>query len=340
MRSKGPTRTSRALPRRFRRARLLIMGCGDVGLRLSALLAGRVTVVASSRRPEQRARIRALGATPVDPTPGRRLAALARWQVYLIPPPRDGDDDPLLARHLAARLGRPPAGPPSLSLGHPGGGRSVQSLSRPDPRPSARIVYASTTGVFGDARGARLTETSPAQPDSDRAIRRLAAERALRAACLPRSGPGTALRASILRVPGIYAHDRLPLERLRRGLPCLTEADDGYSNHIHADDLARALWLSLMRAPTARLYIASDGHDMKMGDYFTRVARATGLPVPPRLPAAEVRRQVSPMMWSFMRESRRLDNKRLLRELRLRLQYPSIDHTLAGLPEPDAAAAS
>ncbi|MEZ5657241.1 MAG: NAD-dependent epimerase/dehydratase family protein [Burkholderiaceae bacterium] len=307
MRSNGHGHSRRrALPRRLRRGRLLILGCGDVGLRLCRALAGRLTVLASSRRPEQRARIRALGARAVSPGSGRDLAALAHWQIYLVPPPPEGDDDPSLVRYLAGAL------------------RAAARSSR-----RIRLAYSSTTGVFGDARGARLSETSPAYPTSGRARRRLAAEQALRAASRPRGWPG--LRASILRVPGIYGHDRLPLERLRKRLPCLTEAEDGYSNHIHGDDLARALWLANLRAPAARLYIASDGQDMKMGDYFERVARAAGLPPPPRLSASEIREQVSPMMWSFMRESRRLDNARLLRELGLRLQYPSVDHTLARL---------
>lgn len=301
----------------MRRARLLIVGCGDVGLRMVAALASQVKIIATSRRAEQRARIRALGATPLAPGAGRRLAGLARWQVYLVPPPPEGRDDPLLAAHLAGTL------------------RAARSGG-----PPATLVYSSTTGVFGDARGERLSETSAPRPASARAVRRLAAETRLRRAARPASGraarpasggPGrgaAALRPVILRVPGIYAHDRLPLERLRRGTPCLEPAADGYSNHIHADDLARLLWIGLFRGGSTRLYIASDGQDLKMGDYFTQVAAATGLAPPPRLPAPDVEAAVTPMAWSFMRESRRLDNRRMLAELRPRLRYPTVESTL------------
>src|SRR5690606_22838243 len=179
------------------------------------------------------------------------------------------------------------------------------------------LVYCGTTGVYGDAAGARFDETRPIAPRSERAHRRASAERQLRA--LARRGRA---RVALLRVPGIYANDRLPLERLGRGTPAIIEAEDGYSNHIHADDLAQLLWLALFRAGNCRVYNAVDSAELRMGDWFDRVADATGLPRPPRASRASVRELVSPALWSFMAESRRISNRRLLRELRARLQYP------------------
>lgn len=135
-------------------------------------------------------------------------------------------------------------------------------------------------------------------------------------------------RTIVLRIPGIYGHDRLPLERLRAGLPRLAPGEDVYTNHIEIGDLARALERALYRGKPQRVIHAADGQDLKMGDYFDAVAEAAGLPHPPRLPAAEVRKAVSAAMWSFMQESRRLDNRRLRTELGVRLRYPSVRDAL------------
>ncbi len=132
------------------------------------------------------------------------------------------------------------------------------------------------------------------------------------------------MRVAILRAPGIYAADRLPLDRLQRGDPVLTDDDDVFTNHIHAEDLARLACLALFRAPAGRVYNATDDSDLKMGDYFDAVADAFGLPRPPRLPRGEIAQRLSPLTLSFMSESRRLDNRRLKRELCAGLRYPTI----------------
>ena len=140
-------------------------------------------------------------------------------------------------------------------------------------------------------------------------------------------------RLGILRVPGIYADDRLPVERLQKGLPALLEAEDVYTNHIHAEDLARIIALAIFRAQPGRVYHAVDDTDLRMGDYFDTVADALSLPRPPRLPRAELERQVSPMMLSFMSESRRLSNQRIKGELGFRLRYPRVADALAGMQD-------
>ena len=285
---------------RARRPVLLIVGCGDIGLRVARLLRARWRVLALSSSPARLPLLRSAGALPLlgdlDDTPSLgRLAALADAVLHLAPPPGDGNCDPR-TRHL------------------------LQALAR-SPR-VRRLVYASTTGVYGDAAGARFDETRAVNPTTDRARRRVDAEALVR-----HHGRAFGVRVSILRVPGIYAFDRDggdPRDRVRRGAPLLVPQDDVYTNHIHADDLARACVAALLRGAPQRIYHVSDGHDMKMGEHFDAVADAFGLPRAPRLTHAEAARVLSPLQMSFLAESRRLDNRRLREELRLRLSYPSV----------------
>jgi nucleoside-diphosphate-sugar epimerase len=279
---------------------LLIVGCGDVGLRVLRLLRGRWRVLALTSSPARRAELRAAGAVPLagnldEPATLQRLAGLADAVLHLAPPPLQGASDPRTAALLSAlaRQGR------------------VQ-----------RIVYGSTSGVYGDAGGARFDETRAVHPTTDRARRRVDAERRLR-------WYGRAFGASVtvLRIPGIYAADRPgghPRERLLRGTPVLREADDVFTNHIHADDLARACVAALHRGWPQRVIHASDDTELRMGDYFDLAADLCGMPRPPRLARDDASRQLSPMLMSFMSESRRLDNRRLTHELGLRLRYPTV----------------
>lgn len=283
---------------RFNKPRLLIVGCGDVGMRLLPLVRERFRVFAVTSQPARRAELRAAGAVPIvadldRPETLRRLARLAPWVVHLAPPPRQGALD-LRTRNLTAIL---PEG--------------------------THVVYISTSGVYGDRGGALIDETAPRAARNPRARRRVDAEQVLRAWAV-----GTGGQVSILRAPGIYAAERLPLERLRQGTPALAAADDVYTNHIHADDLARLALLALFRARPGRAYNASDDTHMKMGEYFDLVADAFGLPRPPRLPRAELEKAVSPMLLSFMSESRRLDNRRIRRELRARLHHPRVEEAV------------
>ncbi|ALU90509.1 nucleoside-diphosphate-sugar epimerase [Herbaspirillum rubrisubalbicans M1] len=279
--------------------RVLILGCGDVGLRLLPLLLPRYRVLAVTSQPGRCAELRAAGAVPVladldHPLSLGRLARLAPTIVHLAPPQSEGRLD-RRTRNLAAIL---PEG--------------------------ARLVYISTTGVYGDCAGASFDETRRVHPQNTRAVRRVDAETVLRAWARRRHG-----KLSILRVPGIYAVDRLPLERLHKGLPALSAAEDVYTNHIHADDLARVAAAALRLGAPNRIYHAVDDSDLKMADYFDLVADAAGLSRPPRLPRSELERNVSPMMLSFMSESRRLENRRIKEELGVRLRYPDVPSLLA-----------
>ena len=278
--------------------RLLIVGCGDVGLRLLPLLCGRFRLFALSRSPQRHALLRSLGVTPLAgdldrPDSLARLAGLSHDIVHFAPPPGAGEHDMRTANLIRAL-------------------RKARSIPQ-------RLVYISTSGVYGDCSGALVGEHAPLRPQTDRARRRLDAERRLRA-----YGLGSGVAVVILRVPGIYAADRLPLERLRAGTPALAEGDDAYTNHVHAEDLARIVQAALARGRRQRAYNACDGHWIKTGAYFDLVAERFGLPRPPRVSREEAERRLPESSMSFLRESRRLDNRRLLRELRLRLHYPSV----------------
>jgi len=279
--------------------RLLLLGCGDVGMRMLPLLRAHYRVLAVTSQPQRCAELRAAGAVPLladldQPATLARLARLAQIIVHLAPPQASGTTD-RRTRNLAAIL--------------------------PE---RARLVYISTTGVYGDCGGARFDETRPVRPSNARAQRRVDAEQVLRAWARRCGG-----RLAILRVPGIYAQDRLPLERLQKGTPALIAEEDVYTNHIHADDLARIAAAAIYRARPLRVYHAVDDSDMKMGDYFDAVAQALKLPAPPRLPRSALQQQVSPVMLSFMSESRRLRNDRLRQELAVRLRYATVADLLA-----------
>jgi nucleoside-diphosphate-sugar epimerase len=282
------------------RKRLLILGCGDVGMRMLPMLCDRYRVFAVTSQEARCAELRAAGAVPIvadldAPQTLARLGRLARTIVHLAPPQSDGPKD-RRTRNLTAIL--------------------------PD---RAALTYVSTTGVYGDCAGALVDETRMVNPRNARAMRRVDAEQVLR-----KWARRSHSRLTILRVPGIYADDRLPVERLQKGTPALRPEDDVYTNHIHADDLARAIVAAMLHGQPCRVYHAVDDTQMKMGEYFDAVADARGLPRPPRLPRAELEKAVSPMLLSFMSESRRLSNRRMKEELGVRLRYANVSQALGG----------
>ena len=284
----------------FSQPTLLVVGCGDIGLRVLALLRGRWRLLALTSSPGRAAALRQAGALPIvanldQAASLRRLAGLADAVLHLAPPAAHGSTDQRTGHLLQAlaRCGR-----------------------------LQRLVYGSTTGVYGDAAGAQFDETRPVAPATDRARRRVDAEAQLRT-----FGRRTGVCVSLLRIPGIYATDRLgghPRERLARAAPVLRAEDDVYTNHIHADDLARACVAALYRGLPQRVVNVCDDTDLRMGDYFDLAADLCGLPRPPRLSRAQAAAVLSPMQLSFMGESRRIHNQRLTRELRLRLRYPTV----------------
>jgi nucleoside-diphosphate-sugar epimerase len=302
--------------RRTRRPRLLIVGCGDVGLRVLRLLRDRWQVMALTSSPQRCAALRAAGAVPLlgdldEPSTLARLARVADAVLHLAPPPGSSTRD---ARTLAL-----------LRALARGGG--VQ-----------RLVYASTSGVYGDCGGAWVRETRALNPLTDRARRRADAE-----ACVRAFARALRVRATVLRVPGIYALDRPdgdPRERVRRGTPALVADDDVFTNHIHAEDLARACVATLLRGPTLRAIHVNDDSATRLGEHLDRVADLCGLPRVPRITRGEAAQQLGVARMSFLSESRRLDNTRMKRELKVALRYPDVEAALreAGCPTRPASA--
>ena len=289
-----------ALPARFRRQRILIVGCGDVGLRVAAGLSAGSRVLALTSSAARLPELRGRGIAPLLGNLDRaaslsRLAGLAHRVVYLAPPPTEGWRDPRLLSLLRVLRRR------SLPL---------------------QLVYGSTSGVYGDCGGEWIDEVRAVKPGTPRATRRVDAEASVRF-----FGRSAGVSAQILRIPGIYAADReggTPRERLLRGTPVLRAEDDVYTNHIHSDDLARACIAALWKGRPQRVYHVSDDTELKMGDYFDLAADLYQLPRPPRVARDSAQQQLPVMLLSFMSESRRLRNQRMKQELGLALRYPTV----------------
>jgi nucleoside-diphosphate-sugar epimerase len=289
----------------------LIVGCGYVGSRFARREAGRRALLALVRSAQSQAALDASGlrtlrvdfddVAATAPQPVLATEADGAAIAYLAPPPDAGVTDPRLEAFLA-RLGG----------------------SRP-----AVFVYISTTGVYGDAAGARVDETTPVAPGNDRSRRRVAAESTVQAWCAARG-----VRCVVLRVPGIYGPHRLPLERLARDEPALRDEDAGPGNRIHVDDLAAAMATAIDTPGAAGIYNVTDGDPSSTTAYLRITAQAAGI-APPRLVSRDEARQAIPAgMLSFLLESRLVDNRRMREELGVRLQYPTLQAgVLASLAE-------
>lgn len=282
--------------------RLLIIGCGDVAMRTIPLLVRRYRVFALLRNPAYSKAVRALGVMPLpgdldDRASLARIAGIADAVLHFAPPPSSGAHD-TRTRNLLSALSR---------------GTSPQ-----------RLVYISTSGVYGDCCGARVSEAHPLNAQTTRAQLRVNAEAQIRI-----WAKRNRVTASILRVPGIYAPDRLPLNRLQQGTPCIIDSEDSYTNLIHADDLARIATAALRNGAACRVYHASDDSQLKMGGYLDSVADASGLQRVPRISRAQAQRVLPESLLSFINESRRLTNQRMKRELKVKLHYPTVADGLA-----------
>jgi nucleoside-diphosphate-sugar epimerase len=282
--------------------RLLIVGCGDVALRAIPLLIKGYRIFALVRNPVHCARLRAIGVTPIlgnldDNASLLRIAGLAGTVLHFAPPPNTGRQD-TRTRNLLSAL-------------------SQRTLPK-------RLIYISTSGVYGDCCGAWVSETHALNSASPRSQRRVDAERQIRG-----WARRNRVQAIILRVPGIYAADRLPLSRIRLGTPGIVAGEDSYTNHIHADDLANISVAALRYGKPCRVYHACDDSHLKMGEYFDLVADVHRVPRVPRISRAEAQRAVPESLLSFMNESRRLTNQRMKGELKVRLRYPTVVDMLA-----------
>ncbi|SOD17556.1 SDR family oxidoreductase [Nitrosomonas ureae] len=282
---------------------LLIIGCGDVALRTVPLLKTHYRILGLYRNADRADLLRANDIIPIYgnldcPKSLKKLEGIAHLVLHLAPPPNYGKRDTRTLHLLSALT------------------KKTKTNSTILPQ---RFIYISTSGVYGDCRGDLIDETHPVQPENDRAIRRVFAEKQIR-----NWGKRNHISTCIVRVPGIYAANRLPLQRLRDGHPTLLDAEDSYTNHIHADDLAQIIFAAIRFAKTNRIYHACDDSHLKMGEYFDLVADYSGLPHPRRITRDQAQEQITPSMLSFMKESRRLRNVRLKKELHISLLYPTV----------------
>jgi len=283
----------------------LIVGCGYTGLRLARRLAPRWKVVALARSDDSAAMLSAAGLAllrldldaTIEPEAASALATAADGAAvaYLAPPPEHGVDDQRLLRFLDALA---------------------------DARPAV-MLYMSTTGVYGDTGGGTVTESSPVSPGSDRARRRVAAERAVTDWCKTRG-----VRSIVLRVPGIYGPGRLPTQRLARGEAALRPEDSGPGNRIHVDDLVTACIAALER-PVHGVVNVGDGNHASTTEYLQRTAALAGLPPPRLVSLDEASVHIAPGMLSFLVESRRVDVRRMREELGVEPKYADLDDGIA-----------
>jgi nucleoside-diphosphate-sugar epimerase len=285
--------------------KLLLIGCGDIGRRVAKLaLAEKTKVFALARTSEQAAELAALGIKTVtgdldEPGPIPDLPTAGAAVVYLAPPPGGGELDPRMRVFLG----------------------SIEPGEEPK-----KIVYISTSGVYGDCGGDVVTERTPTRPATARARRRLDAE-----TILQQWGGCRRVPTVILRVTGIYGPGRLPIARLTEGHPVLREEEAPLTNRIHAEDLARICLAAAERGEAGEIYNVSDGHPTTMTAYFNAVADALGLPRPPQIPFAEAKQVMAPLMLSYLTESRRMDNRKLLERLGVTLAYPDLAAGLAAV---------
>ena len=283
---------------------VFIIGCGSIGQRVAKILIDRgVKIKALTRSDEAADSVANLGITPIsgdldDPASLVSLNLDGHLVFYFAPPPRSGITDQRLTNFLFAITGQPPQ----------------------------RIVYISTSGVYGDRKGEWVNETAEPQPESDRARRRLDAEQQLRD-----YAENNETEVVILRVGGIFSPDKLPVERIRKGTPVLNEEECGYINRIHADDLTTICIAAMEKGKDGEIYNVSDGHPGTMTGYYNAVADSLGLARPPALTMEQAIEELTPAMLSYLTESRRLDNSKMVGDLNIELRYPTLESSLVAL---------
>ncbi len=286
---------------------VLLVGCGYVGQRVARLAREQGSSLAAlGREPEGLGNLEKEGIQTVrgdldDPGPIPDLPTRNRVVFYFVPPPGGGDRDTRIRNFLG----------------------SIEPGEEP-----AKIIYIGTSGVYGDCRGEMVTEETPVKAQTPRARRRLDAETILTAWSENRK-----VLSIRLRVTGIYGPDRLPLDKIRQGLPVLREEDAPLTNRIHADDLARTCLAAAKNGRGGEVFNLSDGHPTTMTHYFNAVADAFGLSRPPQVSLEEARKVMTPLMLSYFSESRRMDNRRMLEKLAIKLQFPDLEMGIKSIGE-------
>ena len=278
---------------------LLIVGCGAIGRRVASLaLAQAMSVSTFNRNGEGVPGAGHRTGNLDEPESLRGLPTRGAGVIYLAPPPGGGNEDTRMRNFLS----------------------SIAPGDEPE-----KVVYISTSAVYGDCGNAVVTEETPASPQTSRGRRRLHAEQLLSSWARERGAA-----AVILRVTAIYAADRLPVTQLTTGQPVLREEEALPSNRIHADDLSRICLAALERGRDGAVFNVSDGSSSSMTSYFNAAADRLGLPRPRQVTMEEARRVMSPLMISYFSEGRVVDNRKMLDELGITLLYPNLEAGLKG----------
>jgi nucleoside-diphosphate-sugar epimerase len=283
--------------------KIVIAGCGYIGTRVARIwkeTGAEVTCLV--RSPEHQAALVSEGFTTRscsfdDPTDIPALDVAGCIVYYLVPPPGGGITDPRARLFLTAISGS---------------------------APPARIIYMSATSVYSEKDGGIVTESSTTIPSTAMGKRRLDAEHTFL-----QYGAVAGVPVLILRVSGIYGPDRLPLMQISQGQPLLREEESGPGNRIQADDLARLCCAAAEKGMDGDIFNVSDGHPSSMTTYFNACADVLGYPRQPQVTMDEARRVMSPLMFSYVSESRVVDNTRMREQLGVSLQYPTIAEGLA-----------
>lgn len=297
---------------------VLITGCGDIGKRVATLLRNQqpddgLQIHGVVRREDAARELQSMNITPV-------IADLDRADLLTVLPTKGAT-----IFHFAA----PPNDAEGKDQVRDPRFRSLLAACDSNGLPK-KIVLLSTTAVYGDCNGEWVDETAEVNPQTDRGRRRLDAEQALKNWAEARG-----VEYVIVRVSGIYGPGRLPVERIKKGLPILREDLAPFSNRIHQDDLATVCVAAAERAPSGAIYNVCDGHPSTMSHYFKAIAKALNLPQPPEIDRQQAEQQLSAGMLSYLRESRRLSNRKMLDELGVKLQYPDLEAGLKNLSTAD-----
>jgi nucleoside-diphosphate-sugar epimerase len=283
----------------------LIFGCGYLGLRVARRLRERgETIYAVTRSNERAAELAAEGLRPLvaDVTRPKTLANLPAAQTVLY------------------SVGFDRAAGNAMREVYVDGLRAVLDRLQEGLMPEGqKLIYIGSTGVYGQSHGEWVDEQSACEPTREGGRVCLDAEQALMAYPLGR-------RAIILRLAGIYGPERIPQRSaLDSGGPIAAPAE-GYLNLIHVDDAVSAVLAAEARGKPPALYVLSDGHPVARREFYAELARLAGASAPRfELPAAG-----SPKA-QRAESSKRVNNARIVRELGLRLEYPSYREGLAAI---------
>lgn len=274
---------------------IAIIGCGHIGKLLAQQLLKKnisVTGYVSSDSSFSECKNRNISCEIIDlDKPLEDIELTGQRLIYLAPPPRSGKIDTRITNFL-------------------------NSIAKQAPE---KFVLISTTGVYGDCQGKWIDESAPLKPNADRAFRRVDAEQQVQKFCQRLKIP-----LVILRVPGIYGPGKIPLARIKSGQAIVNKQDSPFTNRIHANDLVSICERALLETEITGIYNATDGNPGTMYDYFVGIASAMDLPAPPAISLAEAQQQLSAGMLAYMAESRRIDNKKLLKDFDIFLQYPDL----------------